>query len=66
MKRDPLLVVADRLRELGVADSDVAAAADHAASTVAAAIETAKAAPEPDPAEAFTDVWADGGAAWRN
>ena len=29
------------------------------------AIEVAKAAPEADPAEAFTDVWADGSAAWR-
>jgi acetoin:2,6-dichlorophenolindophenol oxidoreductase subunit alpha len=29
-------------------------------------VEEAKSAPAPDPATAFTDVWADGGAAWRN
>jgi pyruvate dehydrogenase E1 component alpha subunit len=28
-------------------------------------VEAAKAAPPPDPREALTDVWADGGAAWR-
>ena len=33
--------------------------------TVAAAIAAAKNAPDADVAEAFTDVWADGGAAWR-
>jgi pyruvate dehydrogenase E1 component alpha subunit len=36
-----------------------------AADTVAAAVAAAKEAPEADPAEALTDVWADGGAAWR-
>jgi hypothetical protein len=29
------------------------------------AVDAAKNAPEPDPEQAFTDVWADGGAAWR-
>jgi acetoin:2,6-dichlorophenolindophenol oxidoreductase subunit alpha len=28
-------------------------------------VDAAKNAPPPDPAEALTDVWADGGAAWR-
>src|SRR5436190_1964618 len=32
---------------------------------VAAAVEAARAAPDADPAQAFTDVWADGGSAWR-
>ncbi len=36
------------------------------ADEVDAATEFAKAAPEPDPEVAFTDVWADGGSAWRN
>jgi len=66
MKRDPLVVVRATMSALGIADEEVDAAADRAARTVAAAIDEAKAAPEPDPAEAFTDVWADGGAAWRN
>ena len=66
MRRDPLVVVRDRLAALGVSERDREAAADRAARTVLDAIEEAKAAPAPDPAEAFTDVWADGGAAWRN
>ena len=43
----------------------VTAAAERAAVTVARAVAEAKAAPPPDPGEAFTDVWADGGSAWR-
>jgi pyruvate dehydrogenase E1 component alpha subunit len=33
---------------------------------VDAATEEAKASPAPELASAFTDVWADGGATWRN
>ncbi len=33
---------------------------------VEAAVQEAKDAPFPDPVTALTDVWADGGAAWRN
>ena len=66
MRRDPLDVARDRLRHVGVPDADVDAAAQRADETVAAAVEEAKAAPDADPAEALTDVWADGGAAWRN
>jgi pyruvate dehydrogenase E1 component alpha subunit len=32
---------------------------------VAEAVAAAKAAPDPDPGDAMTDVWADGGSAWR-
>lgn len=65
LARDPLTVARSRLAELGVSDemlSDVDARAERA---VAEAIDAAKAAPDADPAEALTDVWADGGAAWR-
>ncbi|MFL6294260.1 MAG: thiamine pyrophosphate-dependent enzyme, partial [Actinomycetes bacterium] len=50
LKRDPLLVLAERLRDRGVDQ---------------AAVEAAKAAPPPATDSAFTDVWADGGAQWR-
>jgi hypothetical protein len=33
---------------------------------VDAATDAAKNGPLPDPAAAFTDVWADGGNSWRN
>jgi pyruvate dehydrogenase E1 component alpha subunit len=65
LSRDPLDLARARLRGLGVPDESVAAADERAASTVAEAVATAKAAPDPDPGEAMTDVWADGGSAWR-
>jgi acetoin:2,6-dichlorophenolindophenol oxidoreductase subunit alpha len=66
MQRDPLDVAKSRLTELGVTDGEIADADGRAARIVEEAIEEAKAAPDADPADALTDVWADGGAAWRN
>jgi len=60
LARDPLSVIRSKLDE-----ADVAAADERVEALVSAAIAAAKAAPEADPDEAFTDVWADGGAAWR-
>jgi pyruvate dehydrogenase E1 component alpha subunit len=65
LSRDPLDVASRRLAEAGVAQADISAAADRAAETVAAAVAQAKAADGADPAQALTDVWADGGHQWR-
>jgi pyruvate dehydrogenase E1 component alpha subunit len=65
LKRDPLTLLADRLRGDGVAEEAIEERRGRARDTVAAAVEAAKAAPPPDEATAFTDVWADGGARWR-
>jgi acetoin:2,6-dichlorophenolindophenol oxidoreductase subunit alpha len=65
LKHDPLDVVRARLEALGVGPAVIADVDAQAAAEVAAAVEAAKNAPGPDPAEAFADVWADGGAAWR-
>ena len=65
LKRDPLDLARARLAALGVDERAVADADARAAGTVAAAVAAAKAAPPADPAQALTDVWADGGAAWR-
>ena len=65
LARDPLTVAHERLVGFGVAESDISAADARAAQVVTAAIEAAKAAPDADPAEALTDVWADGSAVWR-
>ena len=65
LQRDPLVIARQHLHGRGLDDDAVARADDEAARIVAAAIEEAKAAPEPDPADALTDVWADGGATWR-
>jgi acetoin:2,6-dichlorophenolindophenol oxidoreductase subunit alpha len=65
MQRDPLDVARARLAALGVPDSELSEVDARAGAEVAAAVEAAKAAPAPDPADALTDVWADGGSAWR-
>jgi acetoin:2,6-dichlorophenolindophenol oxidoreductase subunit alpha len=65
LRRDPLLVARERLVAMGVDPADVDAVDSRAVAAVAAASEAAQAAPDADPAEALTDVWADGGAAWR-
>jgi TPP-dependent pyruvate/acetoin dehydrogenase alpha subunit len=65
LMRDPVKVLRERLVSAGVSESEIEAIEAQAKSTVDAAIEAAKAAPLSDPSEAFTDVWADGGATWR-
>ncbi|SMQ20629.1 pyruvate dehydrogenase E1 component alpha subunit [Streptomyces sp. Ag82_O1-12] len=65
LKHDPLDLARGRLAELGVGEETVAEADERARVVVERAVEAAKAAPPPDPREALTDVWADGGAAWR-
>ncbi|MFI1355921.1 thiamine pyrophosphate-dependent dehydrogenase E1 component subunit alpha [Streptomyces sp. NPDC020898] len=65
LKHDPLDLARGRLTELGVPSEAITAADKRASDVVRAAVEAAKAAPGPDPGEALTDVWADGGAAWR-
>jgi acetoin:2,6-dichlorophenolindophenol oxidoreductase subunit alpha len=65
LSRDPLDLARARLDALGVPAESVAAADERVTRTVQEAVAAAKAAPGPDPAEALTDVWADGGSAWR-
>jgi acetoin:2,6-dichlorophenolindophenol oxidoreductase subunit alpha len=65
LSRDPLDIARRRLAGLGVPREDMDAVAARAADTVAAAVAEARAAAGPDPAQAFADVWADGGYQWR-
>ncbi|MFI8890197.1 thiamine pyrophosphate-dependent dehydrogenase E1 component subunit alpha [Streptomyces paradoxus] len=65
LKHDPLDLARGRLAELGVDGETVAGADERAEAVVERAVAAAKAAPPPDPRAALTDVWADGGAAWR-
>ncbi|MFF7313923.1 thiamine pyrophosphate-dependent enzyme [Streptomyces sp. NPDC008137] len=65
LKHDPLDLARGRLAELGIGAEAVAEADERARAVVERAVEEAKGAPPPDPREALTDVWADGGAAWR-
>ena len=66
MQRDPLRIARDRLTSLGVDEAEIDAADARVAQIVEAAVQEARDAPYPDPAQALTDVWANGGAAWRN
>jgi pyruvate dehydrogenase E1 component alpha subunit len=65
LARDPLLVTRRQLTERGVGEADLADVDFRAERAVEDAVAAARSAPDPDPAEALTDVWADGGAAWR-
>jgi acetoin:2,6-dichlorophenolindophenol oxidoreductase subunit alpha len=66
LERDPLPMYRQRLLEAGVDEQRLTAIEEEAEVAVDAATDDAKAAPPPDLRAAFTDVWADGGASWRN
>jgi pyruvate dehydrogenase E1 component alpha subunit len=66
MQRDPLLVARERLTSLGVDGAEIDGIDGRVTELIKVAVQEAKDAPYPDPATALIDVWADGGAAWRN
>jgi acetoin:2,6-dichlorophenolindophenol oxidoreductase subunit alpha len=66
LKRDPLPFYRNRLLELGIAEASLKQIEAEAAAKLEEATEQAKASPVPELETAYTDVWADGGAAWRN
>jgi pyruvate dehydrogenase E1 component alpha subunit len=63
---DPITVYRARLRRLGFDAAELEAIDKQTAEEVEAATEQAIAGPVPDPASAYTELWADGGSAWRN
>ncbi|MGH9294583.1 MAG: thiamine pyrophosphate-dependent dehydrogenase E1 component subunit alpha, partial [Acidimicrobiales bacterium] len=65
MERDPIVLARARLAALGAPPALVDERLARAAAAVEAAVEAARSGPAPDPAEAFTDMWADGGSSWR-
>jgi pyruvate dehydrogenase E1 component alpha subunit len=65
LAHDPLDLARTRLQDMGVPSTLIDDADERAGHVVTQAIEAAKAAPPADPAQALTDVWADGGAGWR-
>ena len=64
--RDPLPAYRKQLLAEGIAEADLDALDGAARDAVAAAEAEARAAPEPDAAVLETQVWTDGGSAWRN
>jgi pyruvate dehydrogenase E1 component alpha subunit len=64
--RDPLPAYRKQLLAEGIAEAELDALDAAARDAVAAAEAEARAAPEPDAAVLETQVWTDGGSAWRN
>ncbi|MBK5959296.1 pyruvate dehydrogenase (acetyl-transferring) E1 component subunit alpha [Rhodoplanes elegans] len=65
-ERDPIKVYRERLKSFGIAESVMTNIDQEVARMVDAATEACKAAPMPPEDILFTDVYADGGWAWRN
>lgn len=66
LARDPIPLMRERLRSSGVEEPALAAIDRAAEELVDRATEEAKAGPFPDPSALETQLWADGGSAWRN
>jgi pyruvate dehydrogenase E1 component alpha subunit len=66
LKRDPVTLYRNRLLSAGITEAKVAKIEADASATLEQATEAAKASPTPALESAMTDVWADGGNAWRN
>ena len=66
LKKDPIPRYRDRLLQLGHSDAELTRIDDETKAKIDEATETARNAPPPPLEIANTDVWADGGSAWRN
>ncbi len=66
LDKDPIPAYRQRMLELGIPDAEIERIEADADAKIDAAVEEAKNAPPPDLSLADKDVWADGGAAWRN
>lgn len=65
-QRDPIKIYKERLKQFGIDDAKVMAIEADVRREVDAATEACKAAPSTSVDILFTDVYADGGWAWRN
>jgi len=66
MDRDPIPMYHQRLLGLGVAEGELVEIEQQVAKAVDDATEFAKASSPPGEDVLLTQVWADGGSAWRN
>jgi pyruvate dehydrogenase E1 component alpha subunit len=66
LARDPIPAQRQRLLDAGVEANALDAIDAEAKAAVDAAEATAREAPDPDPASASTQLWADGGSSWRS
>jgi acetoin:2,6-dichlorophenolindophenol oxidoreductase subunit alpha len=66
LERDPLKMYRARLLKVGIAEGTLKDIEDDANRKVDDATAAAKASPQPSVDDIEKNVWADGGAAWRN
>jgi pyruvate dehydrogenase E1 component alpha subunit len=66
LERDPIPMYHLRLLRLGVSEDELSGIQREVATAVDAATEFAEASPPPSGDELLTQVWSDGGSAWRN
>jgi pyruvate dehydrogenase E1 component alpha subunit len=66
LKRDPVALYRARLLASGVSEAKLAQIESDSMAKLEQATAAAKASPTPALESAMTDVWADGGNAWRN
>ncbi|MCY3579736.1 MAG: thiamine pyrophosphate-dependent dehydrogenase E1 component subunit alpha [bacterium] len=66
LKRDPIPMYRRRLSESGTTEEELLQVEQKVESSIEAAVEEAKASPDPSVASTWTEVWADGGFRWRN
>jgi pyruvate dehydrogenase E1 component alpha subunit len=66
LARDPIPRMRERLLASGTEEAELEGVDRAAAELVERATEEARSAPHPDPAALETELWADGGSAWRN
>jgi TPP-dependent pyruvate/acetoin dehydrogenase alpha subunit len=65
-ERDPIKIYRERLKQFGIGDAQIDKVVSDVKAMVDDATEKCKAAPNPPMDILFTDVYADGGYAWRN
>jgi len=66
LARDPIPMLRDRLLADGVEEAELEAIDREADEEILRAEQDARSAPLPDPASLTTQLWADGGSAWRS
>jgi pyruvate dehydrogenase E1 component alpha subunit len=66
LARDPIPTLRDRLLASGTDEAELAGIDEEAKELVDRATTEAREAPPPDPSAMDTQLWADGGSAWRN
>ena len=66
IERDPIPMYHERLLRVGVSEGDLARVEREVAGTVEEATEFAKSGAMPGEEALLTEVWTDGGSAWRN